>query len=110
MIYTPKNPCEKFHIKICKQILGVNQKSSNLSALVELGRFRISIKIFKLTYKYIISGLNIDNMSLASLSIKTPDNSYMILPKLINRNIKHTFYTSKENISKNKLANETEKV
>ena len=98
MIYTPKNPCEKFHIKICKQILGVNQKSSNLSALVELlGRFPISIKIFKLTYKYIISGLNIDNMSLASLSIKTPDNSYMILPKLINRNIKHILYFKRKN-------------
>ena len=110
MLYNPKHPCEKFHIKICKQILGVNQKSSNICALTELGRFPISIRISKLMYKYIIRVLNIDSMDLVSHALKTPNNSYMNLPRYINRKINHTFSTSREGISKSKITNESNKV
>ena len=72
VLYDPQNLWEKFHIKICKQIIGVNKKSSNISALLELGRFPISIKIFKLIYKYTTKILNIDGTALISRALKSP--------------------------------------
>ena len=38
-----KSPCEKFHLSICKQVLGLKQ-SSGLAALWELGRTPISLQ------------------------------------------------------------------
>ena len=36
-----KIECEKLHIKFCKRVLGVHQKSTNFAVLSELGRFPI---------------------------------------------------------------------
>ena len=33
------NEIEKFHLKFCKQILGVHSKSTNVAVYAELGRF-----------------------------------------------------------------------
>ena len=117
IIYNPKNQCEKFHIKICKQILGIGPKSSNISALLELGRFPISIKILKLIYRYISRVLNMDSISLVWHSLKTQQqftkqssvNSYMKLIEFINKNIKTQFCISQQAISKGKIANESNK-
>ena len=43
---------EKLRIKICKRILGVHAKSTNLAATAELGRYSIIIQIFTLVIKY----------------------------------------------------------
>ena len=40
-----KIECEKLHIKFCKRVLGVHQKSTNFAVLSELGRFPIHYQI-----------------------------------------------------------------
>ena len=42
-----KIECEKLHIKFCKRVLGVHQKSTNFAVLSELGRFPIHYQIIK---------------------------------------------------------------
>ena len=39
-----KNPCEKVHTDMCKQILGVSSSTSNTACLLELGRVPISLQ------------------------------------------------------------------
>ena len=39
--------CESLHMKLCKYILGVNQKSTNFAIRSELGRFPIHLTIIK---------------------------------------------------------------
>ena len=39
--------CESLHMKLCKYILGVNQKSTNFAVRSELGRFPIHLTIIK---------------------------------------------------------------
>ena len=40
-----KIECEKLHIKFCKRVLGVHQKSTNSSVISELGRFPVHYQI-----------------------------------------------------------------
>ena len=46
------NPVEKFHLKVCKEILMIKKTSPNYSTLAELGRFPVRLNIVKQTYKY----------------------------------------------------------
>ena len=39
--------CESLHMKLCKYILGVNQKNTNFAVRAELGRFPIHLTIIK---------------------------------------------------------------
>ena len=45
-------PCETLHLKFCKFILGVNNKSVNHASLSELGRFPLHYVIIKTMIKY----------------------------------------------------------
>ncbi len=38
-------PCERLHIIICKQILRVHKKATNIAVLAELGRFTLYFDI-----------------------------------------------------------------
>ena len=58
MIFNPKLDSEKFHLKVCKQMLGINRKSSNISSLLELGRYPIVINIYKALIVYLLRIMN----------------------------------------------------
>ena len=47
-----KTPFEKIQNFICKDILGVHSKSSNLAIKMELGILPLYIKIYKLMFRY----------------------------------------------------------
>ena len=48
----PKNnPIETLHMRICKQILGVQKQTTNIGVLLELGRTPIIISCIKLAVK-----------------------------------------------------------
>ena len=46
--------CELFHIKCCKNILGVSKKTTNIATLAELGRYPLYIDIHKKMIKYFL--------------------------------------------------------
>jgi hypothetical protein len=43
---------EKLNIKLCKYILGVNKKSTNIAVKAELGQFPLTIKALDLAFKF----------------------------------------------------------
>ena len=45
---------ERFHTRICKNILGVHRRASNLASLAELGRYPITIEIKKRMVRYFL--------------------------------------------------------
>ena len=49
-----KSSIERFHLKVCKQILGVHRKASNIAVLAELGRFPLKLDIQKTITKYLL--------------------------------------------------------
>ena len=49
-----KSVIERFHFKICKQIIGVNRKASNIAVLAELGRYPLYIEIQERMIKYLL--------------------------------------------------------
>ena len=49
-----KDSFEKFHIKICKQILGAHRKTMNTPVLAELGRFPMKLSIDTQMIKYFL--------------------------------------------------------
>ena len=55
-----KNKLEKFQITVLKQLLGVSQKTTNISVLLELGRYPISINIQYQAIKYFLRFSNIN--------------------------------------------------
>ena len=46
-----KNPIEKFHYMVCKQILGVQKQTTNIGVLLELGRLPIKMFAIKSVIK-----------------------------------------------------------
>ncbi len=56
--------CERAHIKICKQILGVQQTATNLAVLGELGRLPLCVDIVKYLMKYYIRVERMERMCL----------------------------------------------
>ncbi len=52
--YSNNYSCERAHIKVCKQILGVQQTATNLAVLGELGRFPLCVEIIKSIVKYYV--------------------------------------------------------
>ena len=51
---------ERFHLRVCKNILGVHKYTSNVAVLSEIGRYPISHDIHKQMVKYL---LRFDNMA-----------------------------------------------
>ena len=49
-----RNKLEKFQITICKQLLAVSRKTTNVSVLLELGRYPITIYMKYQTIKYFL--------------------------------------------------------
>ena len=49
-----KSLIERFHFKICKQIIGVNKKTSNIATIAELGRYPLYIDIQTQIIKYLL--------------------------------------------------------
>ena len=49
-----KSLIERFHLKICKQILGVHRKATNLAVFSELGRYPLYIEIQERMIKYFL--------------------------------------------------------
>ena len=49
-----KNPIERFHINVLKQLLGVHKKTTNLAILVELGRHPLLLSIKYQAIKYFL--------------------------------------------------------
>ena len=47
----PKDPIETLHMRICKQILGVQNQTTNIGVLLELGRTPLYISCIKLAVK-----------------------------------------------------------
>ena len=47
-----ENKTEKFHLSMCKQVLGVNKRSNNVNTLAELGRYPLFINIESQIFKY----------------------------------------------------------
>ena len=47
------NKLEKFHLSMCKQILGVNKSVNNIKVLAELGRYPLKISIETQMFKYL---------------------------------------------------------
>ena len=45
------NPVETFHIKVLKQVLGVQKQTTNIGVLLELGRIPLNIECMKLGVK-----------------------------------------------------------
>ena len=45
-------PCERLHIRVCKQILRVHKKATNIAVLAELGRFPLYFDILIAIMKY----------------------------------------------------------
>ena len=56
-----RNKLEKFHIKICKQILAVSRKTTNISVLLELGRYPITTYMKHQTIKYFLRFPQLNN-------------------------------------------------
>ena len=46
--------CEKLHTKVCKNILGVHKKASNITTLAEIGRYPMYIDIHTNMTKYLL--------------------------------------------------------
>ena len=51
---------ERFHLKVCKQILGVHRKTSNIATLLELGRYPLKFDIRKSIIKYFLRFKSLD--------------------------------------------------
>ena len=49
-----KSLIERFHFKICKQVVGVNRKTSNIATIAELGRYPLYIDIQTMIIKYLL--------------------------------------------------------
>ena len=49
-----KSVIERFHFKICKQVIGVNRKASNIATIAELGRYPLFIDIQTMVIKYLL--------------------------------------------------------
>ena len=64
IIFNNKLGFEMLHIQICKQILGINRKSSNISTLGEQSRFPLSINVLKSVFTYLVRILNFPKHSL----------------------------------------------
>ena len=47
-----ENKIEKFHLSMCKQILGIHKRANNVATLSELGRYPFSIDIDVQIFKY----------------------------------------------------------
>jgi hypothetical protein len=57
-------PHENVHLKFCKRLLGVNNKSMNLPVLAELGKFPLSLKIMVQSISYWTHIVNLSDKSL----------------------------------------------
>ena len=60
---------EKLHVKLCKYLLGVKEKSVNSAVLGELGRLLVLIKILSQSFKFWIRTANFPKEHLVSLSL-----------------------------------------
>ena len=49
-----KSAIEKFHLKVCKHIIGVHRKASNVATLTELGRYPLQFDIQNRLIKYLL--------------------------------------------------------
>ena len=47
-----ENKVERFHLSMCKQVLGINKRGNNVSTLSELGRYPLYIDIETQIFKY----------------------------------------------------------
>ena len=55
-----KTKIEKFHLSMCKQILGINKSSNNVNCLAELGRYPLQVEIEQQIFKYFQRFIYID--------------------------------------------------
>ncbi len=69
-------PCERFHIRVCKQILLVHKKATNIAILAELGRFPLYFDILIAIMKYYarLEGLSNNHLKKVYLTCKELDN------------------------------------
>ena len=58
------SPCERFHTRVCKNILGAHRKTSNIATLLEIGRFPISSEIQMRMVKYLFRLETLDTSGL----------------------------------------------
>ena len=61
---------ERFHTRICKNILGVHRWASNIATLTEIGRYPISIEIHKRMIRYLLRFKNMDEEKLVYKAFK----------------------------------------
>ena len=60
-------PCERIHLKFCKDILGVHKKSNNFAVWSELGRFPLHYDIVKSLFR---SWYRLENVSTEFVLLK----------------------------------------
>ena len=115
VLYNPKFKFESIHISICKQILGLNKKSSNIAVLGELGRYPVMLNVIKSYYSYLIRNQNMAKGSLVKLAMQCQKelNSSLMnffgLSKFFNNVLKYKLPNVKMH-TKNKIAAESTKV
>ena len=59
---------ERFHLRVCKNILGVHKKTTNIAVLSEMGRYPLSYDIHKQMIKYL---LRLEDMAETRLAKKS---------------------------------------
>ena len=117
IIFNTKLGFETLHLQICKQILGINKKSSNISTLGELGRFPLILNVLKSVFSYLVRILHFPHSSLINTALKAHKEilvgplSFLQLPKIANKEVKYHFAIFESNIlTKTKLTTESRKI
>ena len=67
LLTKPCLPLEKFNIKLCKHILGVHTKTSNIAAMSELGRLPLSVSCLSDSLAYFVRIISFASVNTHSL-------------------------------------------
>ena len=91
------SPCERFHTRVCKNILGAHRKTSNIATLLEIGRFPISSEIQMRMVKYLFRLETLDTSGLLY-------SAYLEQKHNMNNNIRNWLNTTKDILDRNGLS------
>lgn len=113
ILYNTKLTFEKLQIQICKQILGLNKRSSNISTLGELGRFPLMLNVSKSVFNYWLRASSFPKASLINIALNAQQNvshNFLQFPQILKKKIKYNSRSSKKVWTKAKLAVEGRKI
>ena len=86
-------PCERLHIRVCKQILRVPKKATNIAVLAELGRLPMYCEVFSAVTKYYVRLEGMSNNSLLHKMYnisKTQNNRICKIMTYLEQNLNYT--------------------